>query len=150
VSGPAAVAAPPARDEGFPRRVLRATLVLVAIGVVYACLLRAWTVAIGLGGGGVLGGAAFAVLAWTVGAVVGGTGRFRARKALVIAVAVVKLPLLGVAIWYLLARLDADPLALAAGLAMTQVVMVMKMAGRAVSARAGGGTPGSRTGTGRP
>ena len=149
MSGPAAGAVPRTFDEGFPRRVLRVSLVLVAIGVLYACLLGAWPVAIGLGGGGVLGAAAFVVLAWTVGVVVGGPGRSRARKAVVIALAVVKLPLIGVAFWFLLFRLDADPLSLAAGLAMTQIVMVLKVAGRAVTARAGGGTPGGRAGTGR-
>jgi hypothetical protein len=143
VSGPVPGSAAGAFDEGFPRRVLRVSLVLVAIGVLYACLLGAWTVAIGLGGGGVLGVAAFVVLAWTVGVVTGGAGRPKARKALVIALAVVKLPLIGVALWFLLFRLDADPLSLAAGLAMTQVVMVLKVAGRALAGRAGAGRTGS-------
>ncbi len=131
-----------ASDEGFPRRVLRMSLVLTGLGVIYACLAGAWRTAIGLGAGGLIGGAAFLVLSWTVGVLVGGSDKPRWRKAGVLAVAVVKLPLLAVALWYAIWRLDAQPLALLAGLAMTQIVMVLKVAGAMLVARPGAGPPG--------
>lgn len=129
LSPPSAPSRRLAVDEGFPRRVLRMSLVLTALGVVYACLASAWRVAIGLGAGGVLGAAAFVVLAWTVGALVGGSPRPRWRKAAVVALALIKIPLLLVALWLVLFRLQANPLALLAGLAMTQIVMVLKVIG---------------------
>ena len=131
-----------ASDEGFPRRVLRMSLVLTALGVIYACLVGAWRTAIGLGAGGLIGGAAFLVLSWTVAVMVGGSAKPRWRKAGVLAVAVVKLPLLAVALWYAIWRMDAQPLALLAGLAMTQIVMVLKVAGAMLVARPGAGPPG--------
>ena len=131
-----------ASDEGFPRRVLRMSLVLTGLGVTYACLAGAWRTAIGLGAGGLIGGAAFLVLALTVGVLVGGGGKPRWRKAGVIALVIVKLPLLALALWFSLWRLDAQPVALLAGLAMTQIVMVLKVAGAMMTARPGAGFPG--------
>jgi len=128
-------------DEAFPRRVLRMSLLLTVLGVIYACLAGAWRTAIGLGAGGVIGGSAFLVLAWTVGALIGGGGAPRWRKAGVIAIAVAKLPLLAWALWFSVWRLDAQPVALLAGLAMTQLVMVLKVAGAAMTRRPGAGAP---------
>jgi len=131
-------------DEGFPRRVLRMSLVLTAIAVVYACLMGAWRGAIGLGAGGVIGAAAFVTLAWMVGALVGGKTLPGWRKAGLLALVLVKLPLLGVALWYALYRLDAHPLGLLIGLAMTQIVMVLKVAGMLLVSRSARG-PGGRS-----
>jgi hypothetical protein len=122
-------------DEGFPRRVLRVSLILIAIGVLYACRLGAWRVAIGLGFGGLVGGAAFLGLALAVHALVRNTTTSRRAKTGVVVLTLVKFPLLGVALWFALYRYDAHPLALLAGLAMTQVVMVLKLAGLAVTSR---------------
>lgn len=117
-------------DEGFPRRVLRMSLLLTALGVVYACLAQAWAVAVGLGVGGVLASATFVVLAWTVNSLVGGGSARRGwRKAAWALAAVVKFPLVLAALWYALFRLEADPLALAAGFALIPAVMALKVAG---------------------
>jgi hypothetical protein len=130
-------------DVGFPQRVLRMSLILSGIAVSYACLLRAWTVAIGLGAGTVVGAAAFVTLAWIVGMLVGGSVG-RGRKAALLAVLLLKLPLLGAAIWIALYRLESDPIALLVGLTMPQIVMALKVAGRFLAVRrppAGGGGP---------
>jgi hypothetical protein len=120
-------------DEGFPRRVLRVSLILVSVGVLYACRLEAWRVAIGLGFGGVIGCAAFLGLALAVRVLVRNTSSSRRSKVGVVLLTLVKFPLLGVALWLSLYRYDAHPLALLAGLAVTQVVMVLKMAGMALA-----------------
>jgi hypothetical protein len=126
-------------DAGFPRRVLLSSLILTALGVMYACLLGLHAVAIGLGAGGVIGGGAFVVLAWTVGLLIGGGAVPGWRKAAVVAIALVKIPLLAVALWLALYRLGAHPGALLAGLAMTQVVMALKVGGSLLKAKMSGG-----------
>jgi hypothetical protein len=128
---------PAGLDEAFPRRVVRMSLLLTLLGVIYACLAGAWRTAIGLGAGGALSAAAFVTLAWTVHLWIGGAGKRGWRTAGVLLVVLLKMPLLALALWFAVSRLDAQPIALLAGLAMTQIVMVLKVAGIRLVTRAG-------------
>lgn len=134
-------------DEGFPARTTRTSLLVAAIAILFAVLLESgrdaaggsaglaagvldrYAVSTGLALGAAINLAAVGLLVWGVRTVVRTPEEGRPRRpALLVAILLLQLPVIGVALYLGVARLHVNVFALAAGLGTWFFVAALKVA----------------------
>ncbi|UCD56122.1 MAG: ATP synthase subunit I [Candidatus Hydrogenedentota bacterium] len=117
-------------DAGFPDRVFRTGLIFSTIVVICSLFSMPLPVTVGLALGMAISLSLFKLLCWTIGRLF--VKEKRKSAGFLFAVSLVKYPLIVAVLYYSLRYLEINVFALAAGLSIAYVVMVLKVVGMAL------------------
>jgi len=116
-------------DDGFIQRVHKTSLWLSLFIIILSLSYRDSAITLGLILGVSISLTFFKLLCWTVNRFFSSKLQMRKRAFFAIKITLLKFPLLGVLLYYVLRYININPLALIVGIGIVQAVMVLKVVG---------------------
>ncbi len=116
-------------DDAFIQRVYKTSLLLSLFIIIFSLSYRDSAITLGLLMGVSISLIFFKLLCWTVNKFFSSKLHMKKMVFFAVKITLLKLPLLGVILYYALRYIKINPLALIVGIGIVQAVMVLKVAG---------------------